>query len=161
MQIHGWCTDWAAWRCIEIALNGRKYMVTKVDGIRWFITDDKRMMFRVIGNENEVMAKPSRDWSPHEPILSQLHQIAGIIKVPDTPHEPEGTTKVRERNKRKTKTRAQPVSKDGLVTIAEICNELGMNPRDARKILRNKVEKPDAGWAWPKSEVASIKKMLK
>lgn len=51
-------------------------------------------------------------------------------------------------------------SKEGLVSVQNICTELKMHPRDARKILRGKVEKPSAGWAFPASEVAAIKKLL-
>lgn len=52
-------------------------------------------------------------------------------------------------------------SKEGLVSIAEIAAELKMEARDARAILRQqKVEKPEAGWAWSKKEVDEIKTIL-
>lgn len=161
MQIHAWRTDWATYRCLEIALNGRKYkLVDKQMG--WYETDDGELRFRIIEpNEGEMLKrKPTRDWKPGEPTMSQLKLAAGIISEPDTPHEPANDT--RERNKRKTKTRAtKTVTRDGLITIGDICEQLNMNPRDARKILRGKVEKPPHGWAWSADEAAKIKKLLK
>lgn len=162
MQIHCWCTDWATYRCLEIALNGREYhLVDEVMG--WYETDDGELRFRIIEPEDGdlLRRKPTnKGWTPGQPTLSQLKLAAGIISETDTPHEPANET--REKNRRKTRAKSSPaVTRNGLVSISDICAEIGMNPRDARKILRNKVEKPDAGWAWPESEVANIKKLLK
>lgn len=52
-------------------------------------------------------------------------------------------------------------SKDGLITIAHISEELKIEPREARGILRKmKVSKPAIGWAWEKSEVDAVKKII-
>jgi hypothetical protein len=48
-----------------------------------------------------------------------------------------------------------------MIGIQDIATELGMEPRDARQILRKHAEKPSWGWAWAKAEVAAIKKLLK
>lgn len=54
--------------------------------------------------------------------------------------------------------RAPRPVRDGLVSVGTIAQELGLNPREARGILRSlKLSKPDAGWAWPAAEAASVK----
>jgi len=52
--------------------------------------------------------------------------------------------------------------RDGLVTVADIAAELGVEPRVARQALRGLgVEKPAAGWAWPASEAAAVAARVK
>jgi len=157
MQVHNWCTDWAAWKCLEIVINGRGFSKMDTDIGVWYVTDDNELMFKVVEptGDNLIERKPQNSWVPGGNTMSQLQAVAGIIK-PDEP-KPDDT---RAANKSKTRTRA-PVSRDGLVSIGDICADLGMNPRDARKILRGKVEKPDAGWCWPTDEADAIKKLLK
>lgn len=47
--------------------------------------------------------------------------------------------------------------RDGLVSVAEVADQLGVEPRIARAALRRmKLEKPSAGWAWPAAEIPSI-----
>lgn len=50
---------------------------------------------------------------------------------------------------------------DALVSLADIAEELGIEPRKARAALRGKVDKPAGGWSWPKDEIDAIKKLLK
>lgn len=53
-------------------------------------------------------------------------------------------------------------SKDGLVTIATIAQDIDLDPREARAALRSlKISKPDAGWAWPSDEAEKIKEQLR
>lgn len=43
----------------------------------------------------------------------------------------------------------------GGYSLAEMCKELGIDPSEARKTLRNKrVEKPSGKWEWPNREAA-------
>ncbi|MGE0366962.1 MAG: hypothetical protein AB7Q00_14640 [Phycisphaerales bacterium] len=50
---------------------------------------------------------------------------------------------------------------DGLVSIQDIAEEMKLDPREARQILRKHAEKPSWGWAWAADKVAGIKKLLK
>lgn len=64
--------------------------------------------------------------------------------------------------KPKEKKEKRP-SRDGLISVADIAKELGIEAGDARSILRKaKVEKPAAGWAgdakWAEGIRATIKK---
>lgn len=52
-------------------------------------------------------------------------------------------------------------SKEGLTTIQSLGEELGIDPRECRVILRKHSSKPDAGWAWPEGEVGAIRDLLK
>jgi hypothetical protein len=58
--------------------------------------------------------------------------------------------------------RAPKPSRDGLVSVGDIAKELGVEPREARGVLRSlKLPKPDAGWAWPAAEAETIKTKIK
>lgn len=53
-------------------------------------------------------------------------------------------------------------SKEGLVTVAQICADNKWDPKHARAALRKaNIEKPEAGWAFPPSDVARITKAIK
>lgn len=63
--------------------------------------------------------------------------------------------------KEKRTPRAPKASKDGLTSIARICADISMDPRDARSILRkSSTPKPDAGWAWSPAEAKKIAALL-
>lgn len=52
-------------------------------------------------------------------------------------------------------------SRNGLVTIQAIAEEMGMTPRDARGILRKaKLPKPPCGWAWKEEDAAPIRELM-
>lgn len=53
-------------------------------------------------------------------------------------------------------------SKDGLITVQKIAEDNKWDPKHCRAALRKaKVEKPEAGWAFPQSEVARITQLIK
>lgn len=88
------------------------------------------------------------DWQPEKP---PAEKKASATKADVVPLE-----------KRRAKTTGAKPSKDGLVSIGEICAELGIDPRDARAALRkSKIEKPSVGWSWTPAEVDAIKKIIK
>lgn len=64
---------------------------------------------------------------------------------------------------RRARPAPQPrASRDGLVPIADIAAELGIEPREARAALRGlKIEKPAAGWAFPAAEVAAVRERIR
>lgn len=51
----------------------------------------------------------------------------------------------------------------GEYTLVDLCEEIGMDPAKARKLLRSKGKKPPEGtWKWPNKEAAkSIRRFLK
>lgn len=65
------------------------------------------------------------------------------------------------RVKAEKKEKTPKPSKEGLITIAQLAEELKIEPRDARVILRKmKIPKPGLGWCWARIEADDIKKLL-
>lgn len=100
-------------------------------------------------------------WEPGVPYTTYINQLKHGERIADTLEQAErnerGELKVTSK-KASTKPRA---SRDGLVTVQAIAEELGVLPRDARGVLRaKKLQKPAAGWAWSEKEAEDIKKML-
>lgn len=59
-------------------------------------------------------------------------------------------------------TRAKARKVPGLVTVAQLADELGITSREARQRLRkSKIAKPDGGWRWLADEAAKIKELLR
>lgn len=158
MQIHCLRKRWAAKRYIDMALNGREYGESTEPG--WYITDDELLEFKLEGDVDGLLDEDEVDWEIPLPDSNQLRIAAGLTVVKTQAEEAEDE----EKPKRVTTRRpagAPPVSREGLITLAEICAELKIEPRDARKTLRGKVEKPEAGWAWPADEAKKVKAILK
>lgn len=65
--------------------------------------------------------------------------------------------------KRTPKTPGKPKAMPpGMISIAAICEELKIEPRIARGILRDStLTKPEHGWAFTKEEVENVKKIIK
>jgi hypothetical protein len=62
---------------------------------------------------------------------------------------------------RTKKERTPRASREGLVTVQMIAEEFGIEPREARGILRKaKVEKPSAGWAGNETWADNIRKII-
>lgn len=50
---------------------------------------------------------------------------------------------------------------EGLVTLAELCEQIGMDPKDARGLLRRgPFTKGSSGWAWSEGEAREVGKWL-
>lgn len=61
----------------------------------------------------------------------------------------------------KKEPKAPRPSKDGMTTIQQIAEELKMEPREARGILRKmKTVKPEVGWAFKGDDIKKIKSIL-
>lgn len=68
----------------------------------------------------------------------------------------------RESVKREKKEHVPKPSRDGLITVQAIAQELNIEAGEARAILRKaKVEKPEAGWAFNDNEAKSIRDIIK
>jgi len=125
------------------------------------------------------MTPKEKEWVPPEPYASlwpsYLTDRPGQpirLDTPEAPVAPKGPVRtsdkhpnpqqVPKRNHEVSPPKKAKVSKDGLVSIGDIAEQMKVLPRDARQILRKtKTPKPDAGWAWPKSEVEKIKGIIK
>lgn len=158
---------YAVKKFIDVCLNGNDY--EWVDGTRngggEAIEDATGLLLEGLGLEEAMeheLNALEEAWQLPEPYEKQA-KYARIRKVPleiklqevsNTP-QPVVARPVREPKK-------ASMDKSGLVTISSIAEELGIDAGEARKILRSKkVEKPEAGWAWPEDEAEKIKDLLK
>lgn len=118
------------------------------------------------------LTKAEEDWELPDPYLGDATAIATgerrKIKAarPSDSAGPDGSgteRKKRDDDTPKTERKASKprASADGLTTLAQICEDIGMEPREARVILRKSdTKKPDAGWAWDPKEAAKVKATL-
>lgn len=158
LQIHTFGARWAALKSLQIVLKDREY--EGPDDMGWYETNDGTIRFKLNGDVEGLLDEDDEiEWMPPQPHFNDLLRAAGDETVKHDTSTPDEERPNRVRKVRKPGV--PPPSRDGLVTLADICAELKIEPRDARKTLRNKVEKPDAGWAWPADEAAKVKAILK
>lgn len=101
---------------------------------------------------NHKYTREEEAWVLPEPYPQHILRALGQLT--------RGTPRVSKREARKeAKVR---MSKEGFTSIAEICTEMKLDPREARSLLRRKkVEKTELGWAWPADSIGKIKSLLK
>lgn len=93
-----------------------------------------------------------RDWVLPDPYPNHILRALGKLQ--------RGTLPVSKREARK-EVKAR-MSKEGFVSIGDICAEMKIDPREARSLLRRKkVEKTELGWCWPADSIGKIKSLLK
>lgn len=110
------------------------------------------------------LSKEENDFELPEPYSTHAKNILEgkpfTTSQPNTESAERPTREPREPSEPRT-PRTPKSSRDGLVTLATICEEIGIEPRDARMILRKKfASKPDAGWCWPDNVANDIRKLL-
>lgn len=95
--------------------------------------------------------KLEQQWEMSDPYLQFARSIRGERPV-------ERPTRAKALGRHRSR---KPVA-EGLVTVAQLADELGITSREARQRLRkSKIAKPDGGWQWPADEAAKIKELLK
>lgn len=157
--------------------SARIYIATAIgkNEIKWrgddsFFVEDIGLTVKGDGLEDIMeheLSKTEEAWELPDPYLGDATAIATgeRRKVRRTALDSEGED-VKEKTKTKEpkepKASKKPrASADGLTTLSEICAAIGIEPRDARAILRkSNTAKPDAGWAWSAKEATSIKQLL-
>ncbi len=158
---HNYYSLYAAKKEIEAFIDGQSY---KWLGPRQILCDNG---LSIQSEQDDGMEKvieyeltPLEDqWQVPEPMSSNIRRFLSkpILR-------PEGTSSPipLEAPPPRREPRAPRPSKDGLVTIAIIAQDISLDPREARAALRAlKIEKPDAGWAWPSDEAEKIKEQLR
>ncbi len=152
------CQRWAAKISLDVAINDRDY--EGPDDLGWYTTEDGGMMFKLGGDVHGLLNEDhsENEWRPVQPELNDLLRAGGREAILNKAEEPENKTRVPKKNQPRGAVKA---SRAGLTTLAELCAEIGIEPRDARKKLRGKVDKPDAGWCWPDDEVDAVRSALK
>lgn len=129
-----------------------RHGITYESGLRVETTSAEELEELVEGPELE---EPYASWELPEPYPQQIR----ILKY----YNAEQMETMREQRAKATAPRAQrsaKPSKAGLVTIQSIGDELKIDQRECRQILRKHAKKPAVGWAWPDDEVAGIRELL-
>lgn len=157
---------YAAKKLLDALLDGFDY---ELIGDHRIETTDGHMLIRCEQGAKMLMeykyTAAEKEWELPKPYPNVINQIrTGRYRRDDDPmvDAAQLPKEKKERVKKEVKERTPRVSREGLVSIGDICTELGIDPRDARKVLRaKKMEKPDAGWAWATKEAAEVKAMIK
>lgn len=153
---------WEARRFLEVLLNADP-----------FVWEDKRMVpdspqlltqrgIKVRAQTmDEIMAyeytDATRSLELEEHHVRRARQIMTALPDPEEVREAIEA----ERQERKAKRDKPKIDREGKVTIGDIAEELGMEAREARGILRSlKLEKPPGGWLFDPAEVDDIKEKL-
>lgn len=152
---------WQARRFLEVLLNADPFVWEEKR-----MTSDPQLMtgrgIRVRGAQLEqIMAydysNDTRDLQLPDAEVRRARQIMTALPDPDEVHE----AIAQARQERREKLQRPKVDREGKVTIGEIAEELDMEPREARAILRSlKIEKPLGGWLFDPTEVEVIKQHL-
>lgn len=154
---HICCTEYAAKKFLDILLENENG--AKVNGP----TDDDMIMtvsglsirgWKLYQLIDYKLSTKEEQWELDERYVKQVMRFK-VDREESTGEETPARTR-----KEKVERTPKP-SKEGLITIGQIAEELKMEPRDARAALRAaKVDKPSPGWCWAKNEVDEIKKIL-
>lgn len=158
-SIHTFYATYGAKKFIEAVLDGSEY--------KWLndytIATDE-VTIKCEPNLEEIIeheyTKAEAEWELPDPYPAEARSIATGIRVRIEPKQTTSDTPEPERI-RSPKRERKP-SKDGLIDIGTIADELKIEPRQARAQLRKaNVEKPASGWAWPEADVPRIKAIIK
>lgn len=160
--------------------SARKFIDTVVgeSEIKWrgddaFHVEDLDITVKGTGLEDIMehdLTKAEEDWELPDPYLGDATSIATGERRKLAPPKRMSEADAAEDHKKQRgdapakaerKASKPRASVDGLTTLAQICEDIGMEPREARVILRKSdTKKPDAGWAWDPKEAAKVKATL-
>lgn len=79
------------------------------------------------------------------------------VKLGEVHREPKAP---KEKREPKPKGERSSVSKDGLVSLASLCEKHGIDGKVARRKLRGKMEKPEAGWHFTPDQVNAVELII-
>jgi len=166
---YAFCGTYAAKHFFEAVINDRPYKW--LDDRTIETSDGVKPQLRVRGSvENDLeeiieheYTELEEAWALPLPYDEYAQSLARGVKHKIEPKEEQQPQEKKPKEKKPKKERKSPPVPDGLITIQDICAEIGMEPVEARKILRkNKTPKPDHGrWAWDEKGAKQIKKELK
>lgn len=112
---------------------------------------------------DEYLAANGIDWKGDMQIwgdggLCDLVTRYGLkVKLGEVHEEPKAP---KEKHEPKPKGERSSVSKDGLVSLASLCEKHGIDGKVARRKLRGKMEKPEAGWHFTPDQVNEVELII-
>lgn len=110
--------------------------------------------------------KHEKAWELPEPYRSWAKEISTGVKsgreMPDPIASPIVTSSTHNIKSSELKVRTRrPPPDSGMIPLSKICDELGIEGRDARVILRKKMKKSESGWNFKPEEIEAVKKLLR
>lgn len=160
---HNFHSAYAARHFLDVLIDGHEY--------RWLSSNKiavaNGIIIRGEGKENVAdildyeMTAREREWIIPEPYHSYFNQFAGKI-VRRVRAEGDAPVARVARVKRDRPASTKRVAPDGFVSIGDIADELKIEPRICRAILRsNKIEKPEHGWQWASDKASTIRELIR
>lgn len=163
--ILAYCADWAAKKAVDIIIGENKYKwlnertIHLDSGVRIKSDQLEEIM------ECEVSERHQEwDFPPEE--MRKLNQVAMSTTEIEQVREERQARRVERgeavvRSPKVKKDRVSREARKGMTTIQSLCEELGVDPRDARRVLRkSSFKKGDMGWAWSEGEAVEVRKFL-
>lgn len=159
------CAAWAAKKAVDIIIGEETF--------RWL--DHKTIItengIKIKSDQLEELMElemPKRveewDFPENEKMhFLRIRKTRAQIKQDHEEQEPRRADTASPPTPRVKRTASVPrASRDGLVTIQAICEEIGVDPKDARGVLRKSkdFQKGPAGWAWSEGEADKVRKFL-
>jgi hypothetical protein len=137
LLVVSYCATWAAKKAVDTVIGEEEF--------KWINN-------RVIEVENGVRIKSDQ--------LEEIMEYEMPARYEEWDFPPHETNKPLPPRIKKERGATREMRK-GLVTVQQICEELGIDPREARGFFRKrKLEKPAVGWAFDEGRANEIRKML-
>lgn len=157
-EIHIFAQVWAAKHFVLACLGDTPYVLESNEHLRaengLFIRSSR--MAEIM---NHRLSKKEQQWELPTPYNGRAYFLKHGERME---REARPAPMKKERARRPRRERKPRTSREGLVDMKQICADLDCKPRDARAVLRKaKVEKPDAGWAFPPERAEEIKAIIK
>ena len=154
--VSNWATLYAAKRQLLDAIDGHSYKQIDPNTI---VTDDD------VSIRSEQMNDLLEYEFTKEEAAWQLpdRDAALLFRLRNAPRSRADTPQTAENAPAGITPRRNPAPRpDGLIALADICADLGVDPREARALLRKQMSKPTHGsWSFAPEEVESVKAKLK
>lgn len=160
LAFHNFYGRFAAKRFLDLVISGDPY--TWLDDNTILIANRIKVqgesntdLEAIIEHEDNHL---ERQWEMLEPHTQFAMSIRGERPEPPIDKPQPRPTRARAPDRHRSR---KPVA-EGLVTVSQLADELGITSREARQRLRkSNIAKPEGGWQWPADEADRIKELLK
>jgi hypothetical protein len=163
-HVVNYCAAWAAKKALDHIIEDEKFKwldrrtILLDSGLRVQSDDLEELMELELGRREEEWDFP--DYELRKFAMIKLKKVD--IEREKAERAPRQVSSEPLPPRKEQRERVPRSSREGLVTVQMICEELGIDPREARQFFRKqKLEKPSAGWAWEEGRANEIRKMLK
>jgi len=115
--------------------------------------------FNLVDQEVEVNRATESVEQELKTVDQLVDDILGSCNEPDTVITLDFSEKPKTNPRKKSEKK---VESSGLTTLKDICEELGVNPTKARRVLRKTIGKPESGkWEFDETNAEKVKSLLR